>query len=230
MSRDAGGSADGRQGDALLAASLAAAYGAFALTFRGPRARFWQRMTATGLSLGTLALAAEPGLRRTRIRPRDVGLGLATAAGLYGVFWVGDRAARQIMPRGGEEIEELYALRALLPAAEIAARLALIIGPAEELFWRGFVQPRLQRRYGTWPGAAAASAAYGGAHLSTGNFTLLGAANVAGAVWGTLAAAGMPMGALVVSHVAWDLWTFLIAPTSPSAPSAESPAAVAATV
>jgi len=27
-------------------------------------------------------------------------------------------------------------------------------------------------------------------------------------------AAGVPMGALVVSHVAWDLWTFLVAPTS----------------
>jgi membrane protease YdiL (CAAX protease family) len=226
--RDPGRSADDRRCDVLLGAGLAAAYAAFALTFRGPRARFWQRMTATGLSLGILALAAEPDLRRTRIRPRDVGLGLATAAGMYGVFWVGDRAARRIMPSGGEEIDELYALRALLPPADIAARLALIIGPAEELFWRGFVQPRLQRRLGRWPGAAAASAAYGGAHLSTGNFTLLGAANVAGAVWSTLAAAGMPMGALIASHVAWDLWTFLIAPTSPAGPSVE-PRATAAT-
>jgi membrane protease YdiL (CAAX protease family) len=230
VSREVGRPADRRYVDALLGAGLAAAYAAFALTFRGPRARFWQRMTATGLSLGTLALVAEPGLRRTRIRPRDVGLGLGTAAGLYGVFWVGDRAARRIMPKGGQEIEELYALRELLPAPQIAARLALIIGPAEELFWRGFVQPRLQRRLGTWPGAAAASAAYGGAHLSTGNFTLLGAANVAGAVWGGLAAAGMPMGALVVSHIAWDLWTFLIAPTSPSGAAEDGAARATASV
>jgi CAAX protease family protein len=193
---------------------LVAAYAAFALTFRGPRDQFWQRMTATGLTLGTLALAAEPDLRRTRVRPRDVAIGLGIAAGLYGVFAIGDRMARRIMPNGSRDIDELYALRDLAPAAEIAARLAFVIAPAEELFWRGFVQRRLQRRLGTWPGAAAASAAYGGAHLVTGNLTLLGAANVAGSVWGGLYAAGVPMGALVVSHVAWDLWTFLVAPTS----------------
>jgi uncharacterized protein len=203
-----------RKQDGLVAAGLAAGYAAFALTFRGPRDRFWQRMTATGLTLGGLALAARPELRRTRIRSKDVALGLGIAAGLYGVFAVGDRMARRIMPNGGREIEEIYALRTLMPTPEIATRLALIIAPAEELFWRGLVQDRLQRRLGRWPGAAAASAAYGGAHLVTGNLTLLGAANVAGAAWGGLYAAGVPLGALVVSHVAWDLWTFLVAPTS----------------
>jgi hypothetical protein len=200
--------------DGLLAAGLTAAYAAFALTFRGPKDRFWQRMTATGLSLGSLALAARPELRRTRIRARDVATGLGIAAGLYGVFKVGDRMARRIMPNGSREIEQMYALRTLLPTPEIAARLALIIAPAEEVFWRGFVQERLQRRLGTWPGAAAASAAYGGAHLPSGNLTLLGAAGVAGAAWGGLYAAGVPLGALVVSHIVWDVWTFLIAPTS----------------
>ena len=72
----------------------------------------------------------------------------------------------------------------------------------------------MARRYGRWRGAAAASAAYGGAHLVTRNLTLTGAAGTAGAYWTALAAAGMPMGALVLSHVAWDLWTFLVAPTS----------------
>ena len=43
--------------------------------------------------------------------------------------------------------------------------------------------------------------------------TVLGAATIAGAYWGLLRAVGFPMGALVVSHVAWDIWIFLIAPT-----------------
>jgi membrane protease YdiL (CAAX protease family) len=209
----------GRVGrDPLLAAGLGAAYAAFALTFRGPRRVFWQRMTATGLALGSLALATEPELRRSRVRGRDVVTGLASAAGLYGIFMVGDRMVRRLLKHGGEDIGEVYALRELGPVPELAARLALVIGPAEELFWRGFVNPRLQRRLGRWPGSAAGSLAYAGAHVATGNFPLFGAAGVAGAYWSALATAGMPMGALVVSHVAWDLLTFLVAPTTPAKP------------
>jgi membrane protease YdiL (CAAX protease family) len=192
---------------------LAAAYAGFALTFRGPRERFWQRMTGTGLALGSLALATHPELRRLRPRGRDVAAGLATAAGLYVVFQVGDRMARRIMPSGSEDIGDVYALRRLRPTPELAARLALVIAPAEELFWRGFVQRRLSHRLGPWPGAAAAAALYGGAHVATGNLTLIGAAGVAGASWSALAAAGLPMPALIVSHIAWDVWIFLVAPT-----------------
>ncbi len=204
-----------RRFDPVLAGGLGVAYGAFGATFRGPRERFWQRMTAAGAALGSLALLADPELRGTRIRGRDVALGLGSAAGLYAIFRVGDRLARRIMPRGSEEIDEVYELRSLRPRGEIGARLAAVVGPAEELFWRGFVQRRLAARLGRWRGAAAAASVYGGAHVVTGNATLIGAATTAGAYWSALAAAGMPMGALVVSHVAWDIWIFLLQPTVP---------------
>jgi membrane protease YdiL (CAAX protease family) len=189
----------------LLALGVAIAFAAFGLTFRGPRARFWDRMTVTGLVLGGFALANEREARRIRIGPADLALGLASAAGLYGIFRVGDVFARQVMPRGPEEIGDIYALRSLRPKEELAARLGLVIGPAEELFWRGFVQARA--------GYLATTALYGGVHLATGNATLIGAATIAGAYWGLLRALGAPLGALVVSHVAWDIWIFLIAPT-----------------
>jgi membrane protease YdiL (CAAX protease family) len=176
-------------------------------------------MTRTGVGLGALALLTERDLDRLRPRSRHVALGLGSAAALYGIFRVGDRMARRVMPRGGDEIGDVYALRMLRPTPELVARLSLVIAPAEELFWRGFVQRRLDRRYGRWRGAALASVAYAGAHVSTGNLTLVGAAGAAGAFWSALRAAGMPMPALVASHVAWDLWIFLVAPT-------ERPAAV----
>jgi membrane protease YdiL (CAAX protease family) len=193
----------------VTAIGLAMAFGLFGLTFRGPRARFWERMTITGLVLGNMALANEGELRRLRFRERDVALGLLSAAGLYAIFRVGDRTARAVMPSGSQEIGDIYALRSLRPKTEIATRLATVIGPAEELFWRGFVQRRL--------GAAGAAMAYGGAHLVTGNATLIGAATVAGVYWGLLRAIGMSMPALITSHVAWDIWIFLIAPTEPQA-------------
>src|SRR6185436_19283176 len=116
---------------------------------------------------------------------------------------------------------EIYALRTLRTRGEMATRLATIIGPAEELFWRGLVQNALMRRFGRWPGAALAAGAYGGVHVVTGNFTLFGAAGIAGAHWCALYAAGMPLGALVVSHVAWDVWIFLVQPTGEIAPVAQ---------
>lgn len=196
-----------------LGLGLAAAQAAFALTFRGPRARFWQRMTLTGLSLGSYALALSPDARRVRIGAREVALGLASASVLYATFQVGDRFARRFVPGGEEQIRDIYELRTLRPRGEIATRLVAIIGPAEELFWRGLVQAAFMRWLGRWPGAAAGAASYGGVHLVTGNFTLFGAAGIAGAHWAALYAMGMPMGALIVSHAAWDVWIFLLQPT-----------------
>jgi membrane protease YdiL (CAAX protease family) len=199
--------------DAGLALGVAAAIPAFAATFRGPRERFWSRMTVTGLVLGGLALAANPKLRRTRIGPREVLVGAVSAAVLYGTFKLGDRFARRFVPGGADQIADIYTLRELAPRGETAARLVTVIGPAEELFWRGLVQEALMRRYGRWTGAAMASVAYSAIHVTTGNFTLMGAAGVAGAHWSALYAAGVPLGALVVSHCAWDVWIFLVQPT-----------------
>ena len=184
---------------------LAAAVGLFALTFRGQRRYFWERMTLTGFVLGAMAVANEPEFRQMRWRGRDVVFGLGSAAVLYGIFNIGDRIARAVMHRGSKEIKDIYALRGLGAPEEIGLRLATVIGPAEELFWRGFVQRRA--------GGLAAAAAYGGVHLVTGNATLVGAAAVAGIYWGLLRALGMSMPALITSHIAWDIWIFLLAPT-----------------
>lgn len=203
-----------RPDDPLLIGGLCCAYAAFGVTFRGSRGAFWDRMTRTGLGLGTLSLVAEPSLRRLRPSRRSAVTGAASAAALYAIFRAGDVMARRIMPAGAEEIADIYQLRSLEPAGKIAARLAFVIGPAEELFWRGFVQARLRRRYGDTTGTVLATAAYGGAHLVTGNATLVGAATVAGAYWGALATAGASMESLMASHVAWDIVTFLVAPTA----------------
>lgn len=201
-----------------LVGGLVAAQVAFAATFRGPRDRFWQRMTRTGLGLGALALLTSRAARGTRIGPGEVATGLLSAAALYGTFRLGDTFARRYVPGGDAQIRDIYTLRTLRPRAEIAARLATIIGPAEELFWRGLVQEDLMDRFGRWRGSALAAMAYGGVHIVTGNFTLLGAAGIAGAHWCLLRAAGVPLGALVVSHVTWDIWIFLVQPTGAVAP------------
>ena len=212
-SRTAASEAEVGPGSLALAIGLAAAATAFTATFRGPRERFWDRMTLTGVALGLIALATSSEARGARIRFWHLPVGLASAGILYVTFQIGDRFARRFVPSGDAQIREIYALRTLRPRAEIATRLATIIGPAEELFWRGLVQAALMRRFGRWKGAALAAGAYGGVHVTSGNFTLMGAAGVAGAHWCALYAAGAPLGTLIVSHVAWDIWIFLVQPT-----------------
>ena len=163
--------------------------------------------------LGAYALAVEPALRRERPRLRDFARGLGSAAGLYAIFQVGDRMARRIMPAGDREIAGIYQLRSAAPRAAIATTLALVIGPGEELFWRGLVQRGLMRRYGRVRGTLIASSIYGGIHLVSANLTLTGAAATAGLYWGALYARQQRLAPLIISHVSWDIWIFLIAPT-----------------
>ncbi len=169
--------------------------------------------------LGAYALATEPALRRERLRLRDFISGLGSAAGLYAIFQVGDRMARRIMPAGDREIAGIYELRSAAPRAAIATALALAIGPGEELFWRGLVQRRLMQRFGRTRGTLIATSIYGGVHLVSENLTLTGAAATAGLFWGAIYAREERMAPLIISHIAWDIWIFLIAPTAKVMPS-----------
>src|SRR6202043_4158853 len=213
------GSAPGRAGRGIggplkrVIAGLGVAVAVWTAAFRGPRSQFWLRMTLGVGGLGAYALAAEPALRRERLRGHDVLSGLASAAGLYGIFQVGDRMARRIMPAGDREIAGIYELRSAAPRGAIATALALAIGPGEELFWRGLIQRRLMQRFGRLRGTLIASSIYGGIHLVSGNLTLTGAAGTAGLYWGAVYARDQRMAPMIISHVAWDIWIFLIAPT-----------------
>ena len=182
--------------------------------FRG-RSRFWERMAVGVGTLGVFAVVANPELRSARNRPRarDLGVGLASAAALYGIFRAGDRFARAVMPSGADDIAEVYARRRLASRWFIAPALALVIAPGEELFWRGLVNSYLMQRLGRVTGSALGAVIYSGIHLVSGNLTLTGAAGIAGAFWSLQFLFEGRLPAAIVSHVAWDLWIFLVQPT-----------------
>ncbi len=165
-------------------------------------------------TLGAIALLARPGLLlREGARWRDLGVGAGSAAALYAAFHAGDRMARRFLPRGDRDIEAIYRLRAHASPRAIALALATVIGPAEELYWRGLLQAGLEQRFGSVPAAVAATAAYGGVHLVSGNPTLILAATTAGGFWSALYAQQRRILPLIVSHILWDVVIFLVAPT-----------------
>jgi membrane protease YdiL (CAAX protease family) len=195
-----------------FALGLGAAAVIWTVAFRG-KSRFWEKMTAGVGSLGAFALYANPRLRSTRPRPRDVASGLASAGALYGIFQVGDRFARRFMPSGASDIDDIYRKRQLSSTALIAPALGLVIAPGEELFWRGLVNGYLAQELGPTLGNATGAVIYGGIHLVSGNLTLTGAAGIAGAFWSLQYLAEGSLAALIVSHITWDLWIFLVRPT-----------------
>ncbi len=192
---------------------MAGAGAIWTAAFRG-KSGFWAKMAAGVGSLGAFALYANPDLRKTRLKPSDVTRGIASAGLLYGIFQVGDRFARKVMPNGGAEIDDIYRKRGLAPDPFIAATLALLVAPGEELFWRGLVNRYLAQQFGPVAGNAAGATIYGAIHLVSGNLTLTGAAGVAGAFWSLEHLAQGRMAPLIVSHVAWDVWIFLVRPTA----------------
>ena len=152
-------------------------------------------------------------LRDLRTRPlRKTAAGLLSAAALYGVFWLGNRASRAWLPFAAGGIADTYALKTGVNPARIALLMVLLIGPAEELLWRGFLQRHAQARWGAGRGFAAVTALYAAVHLGSGNPMLVLAALVCGTFWGAMYARGQSVVLNVVSHTVWDVLVFLVFP------------------
>jgi membrane protease YdiL (CAAX protease family) len=139
-------------------------------------------------------------------------LGILSALVLYGVFWFGDKASRFLLAGAAHDISAVYAFKGQAPALRIALLMIFVIGPGEELFWRGFLQRRLEGALGGPFGWLAATAVYAAIHLATGNWILVLAAGVCGAFWGLLYLRYRSMVLNAVSHTIWDIVIFLLLP------------------
>ena len=140
-------------------------------------------------------------------------LGIALAAALWGVFWVGDKLSSLMFGFARGQVDSIYGMTTGIQPWIIALLLLFIIGPAEELFWRGFVQQQLSLHWGENWGFVVATAIYTLIHLWSFNFMLIMAAMVCGIVWGglyRLQPKWLP--ALVVSHAVWDACVFVVFP------------------
>lgn len=91
--------------------------------------------------------------------------------------------------------------------------LLILIGPAEEIFWRGYVQNALSKRWNPNTGFIVTTLVYALVHIWSFNFMLVMTALVVGAIWG-LAYRLYPqkLGTLIVSHAVWDVAVFVVFP------------------
>jgi membrane protease YdiL (CAAX protease family) len=139
-------------------------------------------------------------------------LGLLSAAVLYLVFMAGKSILQTLVPSLPDEINEVYSFKSSVPPLRITLLLALLIGPGEEVFWRGLLQRRFETRFGSPSGWLAAAALYAAVHLSSGNLVLTAAALVCGLYWGALYIIYRSVLLIAASHTLWDILIFLVLP------------------
>jgi len=173
---------------------------------------FWLMMSANTVILSVLALAAGTrAIEKKDLTPANFLIGIASAAGLYGLFWAGGKLLF-LIPGHQSQLESIYATRSALPAAAVAALLFFPIGFGEELFWRGFVQTWFAGRYSKPAALALTAAVYTAVHVPTLNPVLIIAAAVCGVYWGALYLATGSLLPVLISHMLWDPFIFVIRP------------------
>jgi membrane protease YdiL (CAAX protease family) len=204
--------------DGAVLVGLVVAAVAWGLLFALGREGFWPRAAAAGAAIGSYALVVLRHDLGSLLRPAlpEVALGVASAAVLWAVFFAGDRLVTRWFPRLSAQVDGLYAVRGETTTARMPFVLA-VIGPAEEVFWRGLVQARA--------GIAVALVAYALVHVWERKPILLLAALVGGAFWGALFAWRGTLVAPIVSHLLWDLAIIVWFPTRRSAPTGGAPLA-----
>ena len=181
---------------------------------------FWVVMSCSAVILTTLGLSFTPD-RKELLKIEKPALqllgGIVIAFALWGIFWIGDKVSSWMFAFARPEVDSVYAMKTGLHAWLIAVLLLCLIGPAEELFWRGYVQRTMGRILGGKNPEDKAfiltAVIYALVHIWSFNFMLVMAALVAGLVWGLiyrLRPQALP--ALIISHALWDALVFVLLP------------------
>jgi len=194
----------------MIAGAVALACLGWFFTFGLAWGNFWVKIGLTvAIVSGYSLLWQKP---RVRFTASSVGLGLVSAVVLYGVFFAGHAIAPLVLPGAHAQVGGIYGLGEGSSRVWIFLLLFFVTGPGEEIFWRGFLQHRMEQRWGAGRAYAAATLVYGGVHVFSGNPMLVLAALVAGAFWGALYVWKHDVALLVVSHAFWSAFIFAVVP------------------
>lgn len=181
-----------------------------------PHINFWYMMTASAAILITLSVCFGEWKGRNGKRfslPFTLFCAVAIAVALWVAFWIGDKLSQLMFDFARPQVDLIYSIKGSTSKIYIALALLFIIGPAEELFWRGYIQEFMQQRLGKNLGFLVATLVYTLIHIWSFNFMLIMAALVCGVCWGLLYRIDRRLlSALIISHALWDTAAFVVFP------------------
>lgn len=176
-----------------------------------PHVNFWWMMTASACVLSLIATLFSPGWwKRVKLTPTNILLGIAIAAALWGIFWIGDKLSQMMFDFARPQVDTIYGMKDGESPWLLTFLMLFLIGPAEEIYWRGYVQQNLSERWNPNVGVIVTTAIYALVHAGSFNFMLTMAALVAGAAWGILYRFFPErFAAIIISHALWDVAVFI---------------------
>ena len=176
-----------------------------------PHVNFWWMMTGSACTLSLCATMFAPGWwKRVRFTPANILWGIAIAVALWGVFWIGDKLSQLMFDFARPQVDTIYGMKDGQSPWLLTALMIFLIGPAEEIFWRGYVQESLSKRWNANKGFIVTTLIYALVHAGSLNFMLTMAALVAGVVWGALYRFFPKyFAAIIISHALWDVAVFI---------------------
>lgn len=176
-----------------------------------PYVNFWWMMTASALTLSILSTCFNRGWwHAVRFGWGEVLAGVGIAAALWGIFWAGDKVSSWLFDFARPQVNLIYGMKEGESLWLLSLLMLVLIGPAEEIFWRGYVQRTLSARWSPDAGFVVTTLVYALVHAASCNFMLVMAAAVAGVVWGGLYRLfPRRLGAIIVSHAVWDVAVFV---------------------
>lgn len=178
------------------------------------RASVWRLMPAIFAGMGVAAVLVHRPASATRVGD-GTALGLGLASGL--ILYVGTRVFVAIAGRWEpfrRHVVEKYAEAATITLWRSLVLSLLIMVPAEELFWRGLFQARVDRSIVAAAAGVWTWVAYVGVNVTSGSLPIVAGAVVGGALWAGLAVWSGGMLASLASHM---LWTGLMLAVPPGA-------------
>ena len=197
--------------------SMAGFFSLFKLRNIGPL-DFWWWFSAIILVLMLLVISSDREFLKkvaTDVRNNTVKkilYGSISAVSLYFIFFTGSLLSRLIFAFADLRIAEIYGMKSGHSLWKIVPLLVFIIGPGEELFWRGFLQRRYTQTYGRVTGYILSVSFYTLIHAGSGNKILILAACIGGLFWGWLYLWKNSILLNMTSHTLWDIAVFIMFP------------------
>lgn len=175
---------------------------------------FWAMMSCSAIVLVSfVTLFRKNWWGKIDFKIQDLFWGMLIASSLWCIFYIGNAISEQLFNFTTSQVESIYSMKEGESPLILTLLMLVLIGPAEEIFWRGYVQQSMGERWGKNRGYIIATLLYTLVHLSSCNFMLIMAALTAGSAWGLLYRLfPKRFSAIIISHAIWDAVVFIWLP------------------